>query len=265
VVAVLQGGACAACIGQNDPTAFRDTHDGDLKVVEAVGFNFRITSYNKSQTWEVYGVWDVNCVATVDFNVPGKPNPPPVNLKMTMYVMQSTDEHLSRLGFEFTDPTSTLAPPTQPLNFWVLEKWPKPQPARSTIDMKAKTCIDTPLFRSLVVNDMHDGDEKALKVKGNALHITPYNNKQSWNVDATFGDDCVASVNFNVKGKPNPPPVPLDAQVWGMVSIAGLDKVAVLFSDPSGTIASEHITLNAWVPSNDKKVNADATPASFHV
>ena len=38
------------------------------------------------------------------------------------------------------------------------------------------------------------------------LTITPHGNKESWKVEAKFDNenDCVASVNFDVPGKPNP-------------------------------------------------------------
>jgi len=62
----------------------------------------------------------------------------------------------------------------------------------------------------------------------------------------------LASVDFRVDGKPNPPPVPLNAQVWGMVSVALADdipdKSALLFTDPTGTLGEG--ILNAWVEPN---------------
>ena len=84
-------GAYADCLGVMDPIVFYDMHDGDMKQITASGFVFQILPYNNSQTWEVYGNWDVNCVATVNFSVPNKPNPPPVNLTMTMWLMSTTD------------------------------------------------------------------------------------------------------------------------------------------------------------------------------
>merc|ERR550537_79531 len=128
------------------PTSFFDMHDGDEKIVTANAFDFQIHSANKSQGWDVYGTFDTNCVATVNFRVPRKPNPPPVNLTMTMYIMSDQDNKYFRNGFEFTDPSGTLAPPTQPLNFWVQEAWPKP-PLSESNEAKRTTCIYTPLFK----------------------------------------------------------------------------------------------------------------------
>ena len=62
------------------------------------------------------------CNATVDFNVPGKPNPPPVKLAATVW----TQSHfmptgtLKKYALEFTHLVgSTLGSPSVPLNTWV--------------------------------------------------------------------------------------------------------------------------------------------------
>merc|ERR1719171_1460283 len=82
-------GADAACFGLVE-NVFHDMHDGDMKQVAAnLDNTFQINPYNNTQTWTVRGKFDENCVGVVDFNVPGKPNPPP-------------------------------------LNFWVLDKWQNP-------------------------------------------------------------------------------------------------------------------------------------------
>lgn len=245
--------AQADCLGVMDPIVFYDMHDGDMKQITASGFVYQILPYNNSETWAVYGDFDQNCVSRVNFSVPGKPNPPPINLTMTMWLMESTDIRQNKMGFEFTDPTGQLAPPDQPLNFWTMDKWPKPadpasKAARLMADaqVRQEACLD----RDVVVHDMHDGDEKELRTDNGALHITPYKNDQRWSVDAKFNDKCIASVNFQVPGKPSPPPVPLAAQVWGMASIAGADKNVLEFTDPSGTLASPIQPLNIWTPDN---------------
>ena len=100
---------------------------------------------------------------------------------------------------------------------------------------------------------MHDGDAKEIRVSGtrldkDKLNIKPHDNGQKWSIDATFDSDCIANVNFNVPGKPSPPPVPLAARVWSMVSIGYLERDSLIFTDPSATIASSAITpLNAWL------------------
>merc|ERR1719428_2772894 len=106
-----------------------------------------------------------------------------------MWIMGSTDKRLTMMGMEFTDPSGTLAPPSQPVNFWVMEAWPKP-PARDDADVGGQACLYTPRFKRFIVNDMHDGDKKSLKVRGNKLDIIPYDgtdSAESWKVDAKFG------------------------------------------------------------------------------
>lgn len=260
-LATLVVPAMSDCLGVK-PAVFVDMHDGDMKEIapmEVHSFDFYIRPHNNSQSWEVKGTFDVNCVATIDFAVPGKPSPPPVNLTMTLWIMGSTDNRLTNLGLEFTDPSGTLAPPEEPVNFWVQNAWPRPDRSLGKIAQNAtprldEQCLSTPLFSGIVENDMHDGDSKFLKTHriGGKEHltITPYKSDQSWSVETEFDDDCIASVNFDVPHKPNPPPVPLNARVWGMVNIAGAEKNALLFKDPSGTLASPVTPLNVWVPSN---------------
>ena len=245
-----------ACLGTK-PAVFHDMQAGDYKVITGAGFGFDIQPYNRSQKWVVYGTFDVNCVANIDFKeakLGPYPNPPPVNLTMSLWIMESKVGTETTLGFEFTDPSSTLAPPDQPINFWLQRNWPKPEAMPKEWEKlrsgKRAVYEGGDCTSSGVVDDMHDGDKKALKVSGNSLEITPSGNQQKWKVDTKFNSDCVASVNFNVPGKPGPPPVPLNAKVWGMVAIAGGEKDAILFSDPSSTIAPAKTTLNVWIPNN---------------
>ena len=251
VLLSLLAKATGSCLG-TQPTVFHDPHDGDYKVItEPYPYlAFEIQPYNNSENWVVYGTFDDNCVATVDFNVPHKPNPPPVNLTMSLYIMQY-EGIPNRLGLEFTDPSSTLAPANRPVNFWVLHKWPKPLDTQRILkDRKLAFPNSESCTESQVVNDMHDGDQKSLTVKRDSLRITPHDNHQKWSVDSEFDRTCAAKVNFDVPGKPNPPPVPLKMEVWQMVSIAGASKDSFLFSDPSSTIAPASTTLNVWTADN---------------
>ena len=64
--------------------------------------------------------WDsLHCNATIDFSVPGKPNPPPVSLTATYYLAASVPPHDSKGILIFTDPSGTIASPTAPLNTWI--------------------------------------------------------------------------------------------------------------------------------------------------
>lgn len=271
VTAALLAIADANCVGNLAPFVFRDPHDGDMKVVTAHVFDFMIQPYDKSsEDWTVYGTFDLDCVATVDFNVPGKPNPPPNNLTMALWVMGSNDDRLQRLGLEFTDPMA--ADPTEPVNLWVLDHWPQfDSTVGSIVGPKVKDALDRVdatvgqnwciIEKKAILGDMHDGDKKAVKISGSRekerMQITPYGSGESWSVTADLNDnnDCKASVDFNVPGKPNPPPVPLDARIWGMVCIKETekDKTAILFQDPSGTIDEPSALVNVWVENNAEK------------
>merc|ERR1711937_209424 len=77
-----------------------------------------------------------------------------------------------------------------------------------------------------VFDDMHDGDQKSVADtrKGGVenMHIVPHGNNQTWVVNAPFNPkDCTALVDFNVPGKPGPPPVSLTATPWKMKNTAG--------------------------------------------
>merc|ERR1719163_1111722 len=256
LLCALVAGAAAACLPVRDPVVFHDMHDGGMKQITAdIDNHFVIVPYNNTESWKITGALDENCTAMIDFHVPGKPAYPPVPLLATMWILGSSDEKLTKLGFEFTDPSGTLAAAAQPLNFWVQDKWsktaaaaglPRPQP-------NPAWCIYTPAGKPApVFSDMHDGDAKEIRVGGtrtdkDKLTIKPHGNNQTWTVQATFDSSCIASVNFDVPGKPNPPPVALDAREWGLVSIGGLARDALIFTDPSATIAPATLPLNAWL------------------
>ena len=112
--------------GQQGSWIMADMHDGDQKRVSLVfgdyshGLKLSITPYNNTQTWKVLTPWNnLYCNASVDFRVPGKPNPPPVALTLT-YFAGNGGKGQTRQDFAvFTDPTASLAPSSMPLNTWV--------------------------------------------------------------------------------------------------------------------------------------------------
>ncbi|CAK9028189.1 Uncharacterized protein SCF082_LOCUS18241 [Durusdinium trenchii] len=84
--------------------------------------------------------------------------------------------------------------------------------------------------------DMHDGDQKEVTVDGAALEIKPHGNNQTWRVTAALAESCTALIDFNVPGKPNPPPVKLLMTLWWAAANSekgALEKVTFEFSDPS--------------------------------
>ena len=110
-------------------------------------------------------------------------------------------------------------------------------------------CSLTDIPGHAIFADMHDGDKKKAKIAGRQLTIQPYDNNESWVVNA--GIDivhCNATVNFNVPGKPNPPPVNLTLTIWEMVHSGPPNrKTAFEFTDPSGALGSSKTPLNIWV------------------
>ena len=243
------------------PLVLDDIHDGDQKQIKSITWDtFVLQSYPNTSTWTIEGKFDINCVALIDFNVPGKENPPPVPLKMAMWIMESIAYPSAvKLAFEFTDPSETLAPRTQPLNMWLSPALTGPeQPSVVPLVTKringthssSDSCgIYTPHGEAEIFNDMHDGDQKAVTVDKESLTIQPYANNETWVVESTLdASDCLATVDFNVPGKPNPPDKPLTMGVWGMASISGSDKQGMVYTD---LIASPIATpLNVWVPGN---------------
>eukprot|EP00965_Chrysotila_dentata_P208513 6184730-Pleurochrysis_carterae.AAC.4 len=101
---------------------FADIHDGDQKkvTVDPARHSLRITPYGNDQTWAVHAKLDpIFCNASVNFNVPGKPGPPPVALSATIWHMSKAKSPSSKKSVEFTDPSGTLGKAGSPLNIWI--------------------------------------------------------------------------------------------------------------------------------------------------
>ena len=107
--------------GKLSQVAFADMHDGDQKLVSIHHDDMTIQPADSQETWIVHAKLDSSaCTATVDFDVPGKPSPPPVPLLLTVWSMSTIGHgHASKLTMEFTDPSETIAPKDMPLNHWV--------------------------------------------------------------------------------------------------------------------------------------------------
>lgn len=212
---------------------YADMHDGDKKEVTIEGTTITIKPSGNKQTWVVRSELDrKSCSASIDFNVPGKPGPPPVNLTATFWY--SVSEKGMKTEFEFTDPSGTLAAKTYPLNRWV--------------ELSGKEGKGWPCQTSLraVYADMHDGDKKEIIIDGTELTIKPSGNNQTWVVKSHVDSKtCSAIINFNVPGKPGPPPVNLTASLLYTFSTA--KKTEFEFTDPSGTLAAADFPLNHWV------------------
>ena len=75
-----------------------DMGDGDYKQITIKGDKFTIVPHGNKQSWTVNSIYDLkSCSASIDFHVPGKPNPPPVKaLTLTAFRMINGDHiHVS--------------------------------------------------------------------------------------------------------------------------------------------------------------------------
>mmetsp|Transcript_26339 Transcript_26339/g.33184 ORF Transcript_26339/g.33184 Transcript_26339/m.33184 type:complete len:134 (+) Transcript_26339:2-403(+) len=109
-----------ACPYFGQGIVFADQHDGDEKIVSLNSSVLTIMPYANNESWIVTTKLDkVACNATIDFNVDGKPSPPPVNLTATVYILKQ--QQLSdKIAIGFTDPTATISSSTDyPVNFWI--------------------------------------------------------------------------------------------------------------------------------------------------
>merc|ERR1711865_141397 len=119
-----------------------DMHDGDKKRITfgpdgtgvlAGTFPMTIRPHGNNQTWIVHvtmvmskgSPFNTGVQGVVDFNVPGKPNPPPCNLTVALWT-ESTPYNLGppapgpKRALEFTDHTGVIShDPALPLNTWV--------------------------------------------------------------------------------------------------------------------------------------------------
>ncbi|CAE7658806.1 SOQ1 [Symbiodinium pilosum] len=185
-------------------------HDGDKKEVTIASGSVTIKPSGNTQTWTVKADLDPKtCQALIDFNVPGKPNPPPVKLLMTYWsaIGDEASTAQEKATFEFTDPSGKLASSQTPLNSWLSLGTPK--------QVEQSVC---PESLTAVYLDMHDGDKKAVDIQQGKMTIRPSGNNQTWVVKADVDDKCIAEVDFNVPGKPSPPPVPLQLKLWRLFS-----------------------------------------------
>ncbi len=95
---------------------------------------------------------------------------------------------------------------------------------------------------NLIFYDIHDGDYKSIKIKNYKYTIFPYKNNQKWIINGKLNHKLEGIINFNVKGKPNPPPVNLLLKLKKINS----KNIIILFFDPSGQISPKNQPVNIW-------------------
>merc|ERR1712032_139949 len=115
-----------------------------------------------------------------------------------------------------------------------------------------------------VYADMHDGDEKVVSISDGAMTITSANQTQTWEVKTTF--DCSthkAMVDFDVPGKADHPPVPIQATLYTSFSAAA-EKNTFVFTDTSGQLVEDAtFPLNQWVQESAKTSRKFRCPAEL--
>ena len=120
------------------------------------------------------------CNAVVDFDIPGKPNPPPVKLTATVWTQSQylPTGTLEKYAIEWTDPSGKLASPSTPLNTWVQK-----QNRVVNSDPAQESCLeDSPV----IFRDQHDDDSKVVTLSGNQLSITPFGNNARLSTSLQF-------------------------------------------------------------------------------
>ena len=106
-----------------------------------------------------------------------------------------------------------------------------------------------------VFQDQHDGDQKEASIEKNELIIKPHANSETWEVRTAFDHStCVAaSVDFNVTGKPSPPPFNGTLTLFSLADEACATKAAFVFTCGVHdkcvftTNKSSTFPLNTWV------------------
>ena len=160
-------GASATC--NMDGSVFLDMGDGDEKMVTVADGMLTIVPHGNNETWKVTAAVKGNtpggqCTALIDFDVPGKPNPPPIKLLISYWSLGNVDGSLQKGAWEFTDPGDKASPPT-PLNEWVMYPAAAPPSGGSS----AWPCPTR--FAEGVFLDMGDGDSKRVFVLDDLLTI----------------------------------------------------------------------------------------------
>lgn len=101
--------------------------------------------------------------------------------------------------------------------------------------------------KSYIFYDIHDSDYKKIIFKNNGnFTILPYKSNKKWLINSKLKSNLTAMVNFNVKGKPNPPPISIELKLSYLVNLDNTKTLVAVFFDPTGKLSPPHIPLNIW-------------------
>lgn len=152
----------------------------------------------------------------------------------------TVEKHVASYRFVHLD-TNPYAEPAQTGGQWPCKVIVSP--ANSCTEAVRPVCSKG--FHA-IFQDQHDGDQKEVSIeKSNELIIRPYANTDTWEVRTGFDpSSCVAAnVDFNVPGKPSPPPFNLTLTIFTLADEACTMKAAAVFT----TNTSSTFPLNTWV------------------
>ena len=100
--------------------------------------------------------------------------------------------------------------------------------------------------KNYIFYDIHDGDYKKIIFTDNNFSILPFKSNKKWIVNGKLDIDYTSMVNFNVKGKPNPPPISIQLRLVYILNNNNKKNLVAIFFDPTGKISPKNIPLNIW-------------------
>jgi len=225
-------------------TNFADMHDGDTKDVELA--NGVLTISDPGGSWQTQLDLDpTTCSGQVDFNVPGKPNPPDENLTLAMlssFASESSCSSSSNYVLSFSEVGDTGY---TPVNQWV-------QPTGTQVPGTNYTCFpEDQTSRNTFYVDVGAGDQKIVKTSCSSatctVEITPKTGDASWtitgNIDRTT---CSGMVDGTPAGMQASLRASFRVSRWfGQTILMDADtsplEYFLEFTDPDGT------QVNQWV------------------
>lgn len=225
---------------------FNDLVDADAKEVRFAGDIMNIST----AAWSVMAILDeATCSGTVDFRVPGNPNPPPNPLTATVSSSLAVEQDCKsplKYVIGFSDPAGS---PGALVNQWVQADEIESHVESTNISCPARLAgVFVGRSRSL------GSGEKRVTIEGSSMNIRPgASSEDVWTVNAAIdASTCSATVDFNVDGKLGPGSPTLLAQIRLSVSAGqtAQDEEAspsyyIMFTDPTEKVRPG--PLNQWV------------------
>ena len=109
-----------------------------------------------------------------------------------------------------------------------------------------QSCLNPKIInnKNYIFYDIHDKDYKKIIFNtNNKFTILPFKSEKKWIIHSKINNNLTGEVNFNVKGKLNPPPVNL---LLKFQKINNTNKIIILLFDPTGQISPINQPVNIW-------------------